>query len=84
MIDLLETQIDGINLDERSIEENIDFMSEAVESILITRRDSFKEQMTRLYKDKDDEVLSLRDRINQMLKNDEQFEFLMGEKGKID
>jgi len=63
MILLVEGQISEINKDESSVENNLEFIYSTLESILLTRRDTFKEQLTRYYKEKDTEVKQLRQRI---------------------
>ena len=45
-----------LNKDENSIEENLDFIGKSLESILLTRRDTFKEQITRAYASKEEEL----------------------------
>jgi hypothetical protein len=66
MIELVSGQIDEINKDETSFEQNLDFIQQSLESILFSRRDTFKEQLTRYYKSKDAEVHELQERINSM------------------
>jgi hydroxymethylpyrimidine/phosphomethylpyrimidine kinase len=63
MILLVEAQISEINKDESSVENSLEFIYSTLESILLTRRDTFKEQLTRYYKEKDTEVKQLRQRI---------------------
>ena len=75
----MEGQIAEINKDEQSIEQNLEFISQCVESILITRKDSFKEQLTKYYKEKDDEVLSLKKQLQVMENNDRLFEAMRNE-----
>jgi len=43
MIELLGDQVDALNKDETSIEENLDFIGKSMEVILLSRRDTFKE-----------------------------------------
>jgi hypothetical protein len=66
MIVLVEDQISEINKDESSVETNLEFIYSTLESILLTRRDTFKEQLTRYYKQKDTEVMHLRERLQSM------------------
>lgn len=49
MIEILGDQIDSLNKDETSMEQNLDFLGKSMEAILLSRRDTFKEQITRAY-----------------------------------
>lgn len=75
----MEGQISEINKDEQSIEQNLEFISQCVQTILITRKDSFKEQLTKYYKEKDDEVFSLKEQLKDMENNDKLFEAMRNE-----
>lgn len=76
MITLVEEQIVEINKDEQSFDANLDFIHETLESILITRRDTFKEQLTRFYKEKDDEVRAMKDKVKIMERNEKMLEVM--------
>ena len=43
-----------------------------MESVLITRKDTFKEQITRAYADKDEELTEYKQRVADMEERDEQ------------
>ena len=43
MIEILEEQVDTLNKDETSMEQNLDFLGKSMEAILLSRRDTFKE-----------------------------------------
>lgn len=79
MITLVESQIDEINKDEQSFDANLDFIQQTLESILITRRDTFKEQLTRYYKEKDDEVRAMQEKVRVMEKNERLLEAVRNE-----
>ena len=79
MITLVEGQIDEINKDERSFDVNLDFIHQTLESILITRRDTFKEQLTRYYKEKDDEVRAMNEKVRVMEKQERMLEAVRNE-----
>jgi hypothetical protein len=79
MITLVETQIDEINKDEQSFDANLDFIQQTLESILITRRDTFKEQLTRYYKEKDDEVRAIQEKLKALEKNERMLEIVRNE-----
>lgn len=66
MIELVEGQIEEINKDETSFEQNLQFIQTSLESVLFSRRDTFKEQLTRFYKEKDTEVHELQERLKSM------------------
>ena len=70
MVDLLEVQINEINADEQRIGDNLDFVSRSMESVLITRKDTFKEQINRAYAKKDDELTEAKMKIADMEERD--------------
>ena len=70
MVDLLEVQINEINADEQRIGDNLDFVSKSMESVLITRKDTFKEQINRAYAKKDDELTEAKMKIADMEERD--------------
>lgn len=43
MIGLLEGQIGTLNKDEKSLDDNLDFIGKSMDTILLSRRDTFKE-----------------------------------------
>jgi len=43
MIGLLEGQIASLNKDEKSLDDNLDFIGKSMDTILLSRRDTFKE-----------------------------------------
>ena len=66
MIELLEEQVTQLNKDERSLEDNLDFIGKSMESILLSRRDTFKEQITRAYASKEEELEFYKSRCEEM------------------
>ena len=43
MIEILEEQVQALNKDETSMEQNLDFLGKSMDAILLSRRDTFKE-----------------------------------------
>ena len=43
---------------------------------MITRRDTFKEQLTRFYKEKDDEVRAMKNKVKVMERNEKMLEVM--------
>lgn len=70
MIELLGDQVDALNKDETSIEENLDFIGKSMEVILLSRRDTFKEQITRAYAAKENDIDQLKKRCENMEANE--------------
>ena len=56
MITLLEEQIGSLNKDEKALEDNLEFVGKSMDAILFSRRDTFKEQITRAYATKEEEL----------------------------
>jgi len=74
MIELLETQISNLNKDERSLEENLDFIGKSMDSVLLSRRDTFKEQITRAYATKEEELEFYRNRCEDMERHEQLYQ----------
>ncbi len=66
MIGLIEEQISTLNKDEQSLDENLNFIGKSMDSILLSRRDTFKEQITRAYAQKNEEMEFYKKRCEQM------------------
>lgn len=66
MIGLIEEQITTLNKDEQSLDDNLNFIGKSMDSILLSRRDTFKEQITRAYAQKNEEVEFYKKRCEQM------------------
>lgn len=49
MMELLEGQIMDIQNDETRLEQSLDFVAQALDGVILSRKDTFKEQITRLY-----------------------------------
>ena len=70
MIDLLDTQVQDINADEKRLDDNLDFVARSMESVLITRKDTFKSQITKAYADKEDELTEYKQLVADMEERD--------------
>lgn len=73
MIELLGDQVDQLNFDEDLVSKNLDFIEKSVESAIISRKDTFKEQMTRAYADKQDQVDEWKNRCSLFETNERLF-----------
>ena len=83
MIDLLTTQIEDINADEQRLEGSLDFVGQSMESILLTRKDTFKEQITRAYAEKDDVLNEYKIRVEKMEDRDQDYDRVCSERDAL-
>ena len=80
LIELLEEQVDELNKDEKSLDENLDFLGKSMNTILLSRRDTFKEQITRAYATKEEELDSYKKRCEEMEANNKVFQKTVDER----
>lgn len=73
LIELLEDQIDSLNKDEKSIDENLDFLGKSMDAIILSRKDTFKEKISRAYEQKDREVDQLNMKIMELEGKEDSF-----------
>ena len=73
MIGLIGDQLSSVKNDERSVGDNLDLMTKAMDTIVFARKDSFKEQITRAYASKEDELDSYRRRCVDLEQKEENF-----------
>ena len=74
MLELLEDQVQSLNKDEKSLEENLDFIGKSMDTILLSRRDTFKEHITRAYAAKERELEQYKQKCEEMEENDQAFQ----------
>jgi len=60
MIALIEEQIGDVSKDEKSMGDNLGFLGRAMDTIIFSRKDTFKEQINRAYASKEDELVHFR------------------------
>lgn len=63
MLELLEEQTSSLNNDEKRVEANLDFFETALHQVLMSRKDTFKEQVVVAYQQKEDEVGELEEQL---------------------
>lgn len=73
MLELLGDQVEKLNADEDLVSKNLDFIEKSVDSAIISRKDTFKESMTRAYADKEDQVEEWKEKCKQFAKNERLF-----------
>ena len=73
MIGLIGDQLSSVKNDERSVGDNLDLMTKAMDTIVFARKDTFKEQITRAYASKEDELDSYRRRCEDLEQREESF-----------
>ena len=83
MILLLEEQIGSLNKDEKALEENLDFVGKSMDAILFSRRDTFKEQITRAYATKEEELAQYRQRCEELESQEQSFHTNMMERQEL-
>ena len=66
MLDLIEDQMETLLKDEVAIDENLNMISKTSEILSTSRKDTFKEQLMAEYRNRQDEVNSLENKINHM------------------
>ena len=56
------------------MEDNLDFIGKSMETILLSRRDTFKEQITRAYASKEEELEFYKGRVEEMEENENNYQ----------
>ena len=74
MLVLLEEQVGQLNKDEKSLEGNLDFIGKSMDVILLSRKDTFKEQITKAYAQKENDLDYYKKRVEEMEANEELFQ----------
>lgn len=74
VIELLEEQVQSLNRDEKSLDENLDFIGKSMNTILFSRKDTFKEQITRAYVSKECDAEYYKNRCEEMEKHEEMYQ----------
>ncbi len=66
MLDLIETQIDTLLQDDLAIDENLTMISKTSEKLINSRKDTFKENLMGEYRNRQDEIMNLENRVAHM------------------
>lgn len=74
MIGILEEQVNSLNKDEKSLDENLDFIGKSMDTILLSRKDTFKEHITRVYAKKEADLEFYKARCELMENNEQLFQ----------
>ena len=80
LIFLLEDQVNVINDDEQRIGESLDFLGKSMDTIMFSRKDTFKEQINRAYANKDEELEYYKNKCHIMEQNDKIFHHVTEER----
>ena len=62
------------------MEQNLGFVAESLNDVLLSRKDTFKEKLVLAYQDKDDELKEADQKIGTMLENEQRYQNLRSEK----
>ena len=63
----------SLNKDEKSLDENLDFIGKSMNAILLSRKDTFKEHITRAYALKEFDAEYYKERCEEMEKHEEMY-----------
>ena len=74
MIALLEDQIGDVAKDETSLGENGAFLEKAMNTIILSRKDTFKEKITRAYATKEEELAHYKQRCENLESREQAYE----------
>ena len=66
MLDLIENQIDALLQDDLAINENLTMISKTSEKLTKSRKDTFKENLIGEYRDRQDEIITLENKVAHM------------------
>jgi hypothetical protein len=66
MLDLLEKQVEDLNAEEKTMVTNLATSAEIADSVLFTRRDSVKEKLMGQYRQKEQEIDTLTNKVAEM------------------
>lgn len=84
VLQLIDKQIQEINADEIEMEENLGFVADSLNDVLLSRKDTFKEKLVLAYQDKDDELKEADQKIDTMLENEQRYQTMKSEKEQLE
>lgn len=83
MIAILEEQVETLNKDEQSLDANLDFIGKSMDTILFSRKDTFKEHITKAYAKKESELEFYKERCEQMEAHEEVYQTTLQQKEEL-
>jgi len=66
------------------MENNLGFVAESLNDVLLSRKDTFKEKLVLAYQDKDDELKEADQKIDMMLANEQRYQTMRTEKESLE